>query len=162
MHWYAVYTCANREKRVADYLERIGVENYLPLYGAVRQWSDRRMRLQLPLFPGYVFAHCELANRLRILRTPGVVRLVGAGGHPVPLDTAEIERLREGLARISAEPYPYLTVGQKVRVISGPLMGMTGRLLRRKSGPRVVISIDLIQRSFLADIDSSVLAPEGN
>jgi transcription antitermination factor NusG len=159
--WYAVYTSANHEKRVTAHLESRGIETFLPLYDSVREWSDRRVRLQLPLFPGYLFAHTTLRDRLPILQTPGVVRLVGTGGKPVALDAAQIERLREGLAQISAEPYPHLPIGQRVRVASGPLKGMEGVLLRRKSGPRVVISIELIQRSFIADIESDALVPIG-
>jgi transcription antitermination factor NusG len=161
VHWYAIYTSANHEKKVAAQLVRLGVEHFLPTYESVRQWSDRRVRLQLPLFPGYLFAHTALRDRLPILQTPGVVRLVGTGAHPLPLDAGQVESLRAGLATISAEPYPYLPVGQRVRVAAGPLQGMEGVLVRRKSGPRVVISIELIQRSFVVDIDSDLLVPIG-
>jgi transcription antitermination factor NusG len=159
--WYALYTRSNHEKQVSEHLARRGVENYLPLYQSVREWSDRRIRLELPLFPGYLFVHTALRDRLPILQTPGVVRLVGAGGSPVPLDTAQIESLREGLTRVTAEPWPHLPIGQRVRVVSGPLLGMEGVLVRRKSGARVVISIELIQRCFVADIDVSALEPIG-
>ena len=159
--WYALYTRSNHEKQVAAHLARNGVENYLPLYETVREWSDRRIHLHLPLFAGYLFVHTALRERLPILQTPGVVRLVGAGGHPVPLDGSQIDRLREGLARVSATPWARLPAGQRVRVISGPLMGLEGVLVRRKSGPRVVISIDLIQRCFIADVDIEALVPVG-
>lgn len=158
-HWYAVYTASHREKPVAAYLLQKGLQNYLPLYETVRQWSDRRVQLQMPLFPGYLFVHLALRDRLAVLQTPGVVRLVGAGGTPMPLVAAEIENLREGLAKVAAEPYPYTAVGQAVRVMQGPFQGMEGVLLRRKAAPRVVISLKLIERSFVVDIDSSLLAP---
>ena len=157
--WYAVYTRANREKQVAAHLENRGVPNFLPQYETVRQWSDRRVHLQRPLFPGYLFVHTALRNRLPILQVPGVVRLVGSGDNPLPLDSGQVEALRDGLASVAAEPYPYLPTGQRVRVISGPLNGMEGVLLRRKSGARVVISIDLIQRSFVVGIDVDALVP---
>jgi transcription antitermination factor NusG len=158
-HWYAAYTCANREKQVAAQLDSRGVEHFLPLYTSVREWSDRRMKLQLPLFPGYLFVRTALRKRLPILTVPGVVNLVGVGGHPMPLETEVIKSLREGIGRVEAEPYPYLAVGQRVAICSGPLKGLTGTLLRLRSGPRVVISIDAIQRSFLADVSASDLAP---
>jgi len=161
VHWYAIYTSANHEKKVAAQLARLSVEHFLPTYESVRQWSDRRIRLQLPLFPGYLFAHIALRDRLPILQTPGVVRLVGTGSHPQPLDAAQIESLRNGLAQITAAPYPRLPIGQRVRVAAGPLQGMEGVLLRRKAGPRVVISIELIQRSFVVDIDVDALEPIG-
>jgi transcription antitermination factor NusG len=157
--WYAIYTRANHEKRVAAHLTHLGVENYLPLYEALRKWTDRRVRLQLPLFPGYLFARTALRERLPILQTPGVVRMVGAGGAPMALDSEQVERLRRGLAQISAAPYLRIPVGQRVQIVAGPLKGMEGVLLRRKSGLRVVISIELIQRSFVADIESDVLSP---
>jgi len=160
-HWYAVYTSSNHEKKVAAHLSRRGIENFLPLYESLRKWSDRRVRLQLPLFPGYLFVHLALRDRVPVLETPGVIRLVGSGGKPAPLEAGQVERLREGLARVAVEPYPYLSIGQRVRVVSGPLEGMEGMLLRRKSGPRVVISVELIQRSFVADIDSDALEPIG-
>src|SRR6266852_464107 len=76
-HWYAAYTSANHEKRVAVQLKERAVENFLPLYESVRRWKDRRMKLQLPLFPGYVFVRLALRDRLRVLQIPSVVRLVG-------------------------------------------------------------------------------------
>jgi transcription antitermination factor NusG len=157
--WYAIYTRANHEKRVATHLTHVGVENYLPLYETLRKWSDRRVRLELPLFPGYLFVRTALRQRLPILQAPGVVRMVGSGGTPVPLNGDQIDRLRGGLAQVLAEPYPQIPVGQRVRIIAGPLLGMEGVLLRRKSGLRVVVSIELIQRSFVADIDSDALTP---
>src|SRR5690348_1640448 len=76
-HWYAAYTCANHEKQVASQLDVRVVEHFLPLYGSVRRWKDRRVTLDLPLFPGYVFIRLALQDRLRVLEIPGVVRLVG-------------------------------------------------------------------------------------
>jgi transcription antitermination factor NusG len=157
--WYAIYTCANREKRVAAHLAARGVEHYLPFYQSVREWSDRRVRLQLPLFPGYLFVHTSLADRLAVLTAPGVVSLVGVAGRPTPLAAELICSLREGINQLSLEPFPYLTAGQRVSIHSGPLRGLTGILLRRRSGPRVVISIDAIERSILVDICAEDLCP---
>src|SRR5260370_18238848 len=83
--WYAVYTRANHERRVAGQLAEREVEHFLPEYESVRQWKDRRVRLQMPLFPGDVFVHVALRERLRGLQVPGVARLVGFHGSPTPM-----------------------------------------------------------------------------
>ncbi|MBZ5540980.1 MAG: UpxY family transcription antiterminator [Acidobacteriia bacterium] len=144
-------------------LEQLGqrsVEAYLPLYVSVRRWKDRRVHLQLPLFPGYVFVHLALRDRLRVLQTPSVVRLVGFSGQPAALPDQEMEALRQGLAReMCLQPHPYLKVGHRVRVRSGPLQGLEGILVRKKNESRFVISLDLIMRSVAAEIDVAELEP---
>ena len=155
-YWYAVYTCANHERRVADQLANRGVEHLLPQYESVRRWKDRKVRLRLPLFPGYMFVQLALRDRLRVLQVPGVVRLVGFDGRPVPVPEGDVTRIREFLDRgFRAEPHPYLTVGKRVRVNSGPLAGMQGILLRRKRKFRVVISIELLRRGLVVDVDAA-------
>jgi len=158
--WYAAYTCANHEKRVRDQLEQRSVEAFLPVYETVRRWKDRRMRLQLPLFPGYVFVRLALTDRLRVLQIPSVVRFVGFSGHPSALPDDEIEALKKGLAcGVRAEPHPFLTVGRRVRIKSGPLEGRQGILLRRAGRLRVVLSIDLIMRSIIVEVDAAEIEP---
>ena len=160
--WYAAYTCANHEKRVAEQLAGRLVEHFLPLYSSVRLWKDRRVQLQLPLLPGYVFVRIALPDRLQVLEVPSVTRLVGFGGHPAALPETEIAALRAGLeSGISAVPHPYLTVGRRVRVIAGPLAGWEGVLVRKKSALRFVISIDLIQRSVAVDCEAANIVPLG-
>lgn len=153
--WYAAYTCANHEKQVAAQLGERSVEHFLPLYDTVHRWKDRRVHLQLPLFPGYVFVRLPLRNRLRVLQVPSVVRLIGFGGSlPVALPEDEIETLRTGLGgQLRAQPHPYLTMGRRVRIINGPLAGMEGILQRRKSNYRVILSVNLIQRSIAVEAD---------
>jgi transcription antitermination factor NusG len=160
-HWFAVYTCANREKFVATHFASRGIDHFLPLYESVRQWSDRRVKIELPLFPGYLFVYACLRNRLPILTVPGVVTLVSVAGQPIPLASEIICALRDGIRRVAAQPFPYLATGQRVAICSGPLKGLTGVLLRRKAGPRVVVTIDAIERSFLADVAADDLAPIG-
>jgi transcription antitermination factor NusG len=154
--WYAAHTCANHEKRVAEQLGVREVEHFLPLYASVRRWKDRRVTLDLPLFPGYVFVRMALRDRLQVQQLPGVARLVSFNGAPKALPESEIEALRTTLeAGIRAEPHPFLTVGRRVRIKTGPLAGMEGVLLRRKGNLRLVISIDLIQRSVAVDADAA-------
>jgi transcription antitermination factor NusG len=158
--WYAAYTSANHEKRVAEQLVVRDVEHFLPVYESVRRWKDRRVTLQMPLFPGYVFVCMALRDRLRVQQVPGVAHLVGFDGTPAALPDEEIEALRASLeSGVRAEPHPYLTVGRRVRLKSGPLAGMPGILLRRKGNFRVVISIELIQRSVAVDVDAVEVEP---
>jgi len=154
--WYAVYTCARHEKRVAEQIERRRFSCFLPVYRSVRKWKDRRKELQLVLFPGYVFVHMKLADRSAVLQLPGVVRFVSFRGQPAALSVAEIEMLRERLSRASkVEPHPYLRTGRRVRVRSGPLQGLEGIIVRRKESCRCVFSIDVIQRSVAVEVDEA-------
>jgi transcription antitermination factor NusG len=154
--WYAAYTSANHENRVAKQLDVREVEHFLPLYTSVRRWKDRRVTLELPLFPGYVFVRLALRERLRVLQVPGVARLVGFNGTPTPLADDEIESLRHALVEgLRAEPHPYLKVGRRVRIVTGPLADREGVLKRWKGELRVVLSVELIQRAILVDVDAS-------
>jgi transcription antitermination factor NusG len=153
-HWYAAYTCAKHEKRVAAELGAQDVEHFLPLYSSVRRWKDRRVTLDLPLFPGYVFVRLTLRDRLRVLQIPSVVRLVGFGGLPTALPDEEMEILRKGLCQgLCAEPHPFMTIGRRVRITAGPFAGLEGVLKRKKSSLRVVVSMELIQRSVAVDVE---------
>jgi transcription antitermination factor NusG len=159
--WYAVYTCANREKRVAEQFTERSIEHFLPLYETVRQWKDRRVRVQSPLFPGYIFVNHILRKRLQILSVSGVVRLVGFNSIAAALPPREIESLREGLRRpVRAEPHPYLTTGERVQILRGPFEGFQGILQRRRGQLRVVLSIDLIKRSMAVEVGIEDIRPE--
>jgi transcription antitermination factor NusG len=161
-HWYAAYTCANHEKRVAAELGVRDVESFLPLYSSARRWKDRRVNLELPLFPGYVFVRLALRERLRVVQIPSVVRLVGFGGMPTALPDTEMEILRTGLGQtLRAEPHPFLTVGRRVRITAGPFAGLQGVLKRKKSSLRVVVTLELIQRSVAVDVDAADVRPLG-
>jgi transcription antitermination factor NusG len=162
-HWYAAYTRPRHEKCVAEQLASRTVEAFLPQYESLRRWKDRRIRLGLPLFPGYVFVRIRLCDRLRVLEVPGVVRLVQFNGEPAPLPDDIVETLRNSLnGPFKAEPHPFLRVGRRVRVASGPLSGVEGILLRRKNVTRLVVSLELIQRSICIEVDSDVVEPLHN
>jgi transcription antitermination factor NusG len=155
-----VYTCTNHEKRVADEFARRNVEHFLPQYDSVRRWKDRKVRLQLPLFPGYLFVHMAVQERLRVLQVPGVVRLVGFNGSPAPMPEADINRIRDFLRQgWRAEPHPYLQAGTRARVVRGPFGGMEGIVQRRKNRSRLVLSFDVIQRSVAIEMDEGNLDP---
>lgn len=158
--WYAVYTRANHEKRVAEQFAGRNVEHFLPQYESLRRWKDRKMRLQMPLFPGYLFVHMASQERLRVLQVPGVVQLVGLHGSPTPLPEEDINRIRKFLGQgWRAEPHPYLQAGRRARVVRGPLAGVEGIVLRRKNRSRLVLSFDLIQRSMAVEMDERDLVP---
>ena len=159
--WFVVHVVSRHEKRVAEHFHTRQIDHFLPLYQTPRAWRDgSKGAVRLPLFPGYVFVHLALCDRLQELQTPSVVRLVGFGGQPAALPDQEIEALRQGLTHeMYIEPYPYLKVGHRVRVRTGPLRGLEGILVRKKNGPRFVISLDLIMRSVAAEIDVAELEP---
>ncbi len=160
LHWYAAYTCANHEKSVARQLAERGFEHFLPLYRSMRRWSDRRVQLDLPLFPGYVFVRLALHERLRVVDIPSVVHLVGFNGLPAALPDEEMEILRSALLQsLRAEPHPFLTVGRRIRINRGPLAGLTGVLKRQKNRFWVVVSIDLVQRSMVVNVEAADVMP---
>lgn len=160
LSWRVASTSANHEKRVAEQLRVRELECFLPTYESLRQWNDRRVWLQLPLFPGYVFVRMCSRDRLRVVQVPGIARLVGFNGTMARLPDEEIEALKNGLATgVRAEPHRFLTVGRRVRVSRGPLKGMKGILLSRKRHTRFIISIELIMRSVAVEIDETELEP---
>lgn len=157
-HWFAAYTNANHEKKVSHQLQRKMISHYLPIYRSVRRWKDRKVNLEMPLFPGYVFVRIALHDRSEVLRIPGVACLVSFNGMPAEIPAGEIEALRASLNRgLRAEPHPYLTAGRKVILQSGPLAGLTGIVLRRKNGKSLIISLSLIQRAIAVELDEADL-----
>ena len=152
-NWYAIYTAVNQEKLVADGLRQRGIEHFLPLYRTVRQRSDRRVILNLPLFPGYLFVKINLSERLRVLELPKVVRIVGTRSLASVVPRYQVEALQLGLeSGGGVQPCPYIKEGCRVRVSRGPFAGIEGILLKRKQGLRLVISIELISRSFTVEV----------
>jgi len=153
--WFALYTTARHEKRVAEHLGQRQIECYLPLYRSERKWSDgSRVTLDLPLFPGYLFVHIRREERASALRVPGAVAVVGGtGGEPAPLPDATIEALREGLTMRAAQPHRFLTAGQRARIRSGALSGFEGIVVRCKNSYRVVMTLQHIMQSYAVEVD---------
>ena len=159
--WFAVYTTCRHEKRIAQHMTQRKIQHYLPLYRADRKWRDgSRVTLELPLFPSYIFVRIRRSERLSILSVPGALSLVGGtGGEPVPLPDHAIEVLRAGLREHRIEPHPLLRVGQMVRIHSGAFAGMEGVVVRRKSGCRVVLTLEQIMQSVAVEVDEHNLEP---
>jgi transcription antitermination factor NusG len=158
--WYATYTCSRHEKCVAQQMESRAIKCFVPTYRSVRRWKDRRKELSLPLFPGYVFVNLEWRDRLKVLEIPGVVQILSFNGKPAELPDHEIEMLRRRFDRnMTIQPHPYLRKGCRVQVVSGPLAGLEGILVRRKDRCRLVLSIDLIMRSVSVEVDEGDVEP---
>ena len=156
LFWYAAYTSSRHEKTVAEHLRQRDLECFLPLYETVRRWNNGRHRVQLPLFPSYVFVRMGVRDKLRVLQVPGLVQLVTFQGAPAALPDAEIETMRSALtAGVLAQPHRYLNVGSKVEICRGPLQGMRGILLRHQGQFRVVLSVEMIMRSIVVEVDAS-------
>jgi transcription antitermination factor NusG len=160
--WFAVHTRSKCEKKVASQLDDLQIKCFLPVIQEIRTWSDRRKRIDQPLFPGYVFVRIPSEDRVRVsvLRTSGVVGFVGVQGQGIPIPDPEIESIQTLLSsRIPFEPYPFLCVGQKVRIRGGYLDGVEGILAAKNSDRSVVISIELIQRSLAVQVSGFDLEP---
>lgn len=155
-HWFALSVRSRYEKIVAEFLGSRGYEWFLPLYKSRRQWSDRIKELETPLFPGYLFCRFDIHNRLPVLVIPGVLSIVGGTALPTPIEPAEIGALRATVqAGLPREPWPFLHVGDRVRIEHGSLSGVEGILLQVKGRHRLVLSVTLLQRSVAVDIDSA-------
>ena len=158
--WFAAYTSPRHEKAVSRQLQSRSIESFLPLYSSVRRWKNGcRVAIEQPLFPGYVFVRVPRRESVRVLQVSGVVSIVGTGREPSPLPTAEIESLRAALPLRILEPHPHLVAGAKVRITSGPLAGLVGIVIRKKSNVRVVLTLDLIQQSVSVEIGMDEIEP---
>jgi transcription antitermination factor NusG len=158
--WYAVYTNSRHEKCVAKHFDQRYIESFLPLYQKLHHWTKRSsVRLDLPLFPNYVFVHIAPPQRTSVLAVQGVLAMVGRGHIASALPDAEIESLRAGLQLRRFEPHPYLVAGERVRIKTGAMEGMEGILLRKKNGLRVVLTLDLIERSVALEVDAQDVEP---
>jgi transcription antitermination factor NusG len=160
VHWYAVSVRPRHEWAVTRHLAQRGLNYFLPVYRSVRRWKDRRKELEMALFPGYVFVNLKLGDRMGVLQAPGVVQFVTFQGQPAAVPDSEIQTLESSLsAGMHPLPHPYLRQGKKVRVKSGPLADAEGIMIRRKDGFRLVLSIDLLMRSVVLEVDEADVEP---
>jgi len=160
--WYAVYTRSRFEKKMLTELTDRSVEVFLPMREILSRWKDRKKRIWIPLFPGYIFVNQidTPENRYRVLNVPGAVRFVGHEGRPEPIPEDQILSVRRFLeASISIDPYPYLRVGRRVEIIAGPLKGIVGILVYKKGRFRFVLQVDLIRQAVSVEIDASDVRP---
>jgi transcription antitermination factor NusG len=158
--WYALWVHSNAEKRVAAALEERCYTSYLPLYRQRSRWSDRVKTLDRVLFPGYVFCRFDPSQRVFITGVPGITKIVGFNTHLATIPESEIEAVRRLVSSgLPAIPWPYLKEGDRIRITKGALEGIEGILCQNKSELRVVVSINLLQRSVSVEIDRECIEP---
>jgi len=154
--WFALQVRGRQEFNISENLGSNGYEWFLPLYKSSKRWSDRIKQVDAPLFPGYVFCRFNPMDRLPILKIPGVIQIVGFNRQLVAVDEDEIRAIQALVASgVPNHPYPYLEVGDKVRIESGPLRGLEGLLVEFQGNHQLVLSVTLLQRSVAVKIDSS-------
>jgi len=161
-HWYALHTKARHEKTVEQRLRERNVETFLPLVTEIHRWSDRKKKVQLPLFSSYVFARLSPSkvDRLRVLTIDGVFSFVGVRGEGTPIPESQIDAIRTLVdGGLPWSSHPFLKIGQRVRIRSGALDGVEGILIDRAGDSTLVISVDAIQRSLAVRIEGYNVEP---
>lgn len=158
--WFALIVKPQHERAAAQQLAVHSLEGYAPFYRTKRRWSDRVKTIELPLFPQYVFCRFSIQDRLKVIGLPSVSTIVAFGGVPIPISQHEIDNLK----RLTTEdfplmPWPFLRIGQRVRVREGALAGLEGILVREKAAYRVVVSIEMLHRGVAVELERDVLEP---
>lgn len=161
LSWYAIRIQSKLGRFVSATLRGKGYEDFLPLYRARRQWSDRVKEVELPLFPGYLFCRFDVRDRLLpILTTPGVITIVGAGKTPLPINDGEIDAIKAAIrSGLALQPWPIPRVGAKVYLEAGPLAGLEGIIMNTDKVHRLIVSISLLQRAVAVEIDRAWARP---
>ena len=154
--WYAVWTRGRHERTVHDHLRDREIEVFLPTVARWSRWKDRKKQIEWPLFPGYCFARFNPSARLRVLNCPGVVSVVSFNGEPAPVPDHEIDGIRTLLASaLPYDPCPTIQTGARVEVTHGPLKGVIGRLTRKGTQARLILSVDLIGQGVSVTVDAA-------
>ena len=158
--WFALRVKTGHEKPVSAGVGSKGFEHFLPLHQHRRRWSDRMKSTEVPLFPGYLFCRLNVERRIALLTIPGVMHFVGMGKVPIPIPDSEVEGIQTALrAGRFAEPWPFLQVGQRVRLECGPLAGLEGLLINIRDEHRIVVSVNLLRRSLAVEIERDWVDP---
>jgi transcription antitermination factor NusG len=159
-HWFALVVRPRHEKTASEYLRNRGFQALSPMYRARRNWSDRVKEIDLPLFTGYVFCNCTYDSRIHVLSSPGVRSMVSFGRGPYPVPDQEIQAIQAILdSGLPVRPWPYLRVGQNVKVVRGCLAGMSGALVREKDAYRVVVNVEMLERSVAVEVEREAISP---
>ena len=158
--WYAVAVRSNFERIVAQSLRYKDYEVFFPSYLAKRRWSDRTKVVECALFPGYVFCRMDLRQRVPLLDTPGVAAIVGVGKCAMPVPDDDIAGIEKIVASgLPVAPWPFLKAGQFVYINRGPLAGMEGIVVASKNQTRLIVSVDMLQRSVTVEIENDWAEP---
>jgi transcription antitermination factor NusG len=160
IRWFALQVHARKESFVASQLENQGIECFLPRYKSLRKWSDRMKEVELPLFPSYLFSRFDFQNRRPIVTTSGILQIVGNGRIAIPIADEEISAIQAAVrSGLPHQPWPFIEVGERVRVTYGTLAGLEGILVNFKGDHRVVLSVSLLQRSVALEVELAWLVP---
>lgn len=160
LRWFAVQTRHQHEKRIAERLKIDTIETFLPVHCSVHRWKNGvKAQLEFPLFPCYLFTRIKDSQRLSLIRQPGVIGIAASSSSPTPIADDEISRLRLVAEQVKAQPHPYLSLGERVRIVAGPLAGVEGILTRKKHELRVAISIEIIMRSVSVEVSEFEIEP---
>jgi len=158
--WFAIWTRSRSEPLVCKELGEKGIEAFLPTFTKVSRWSDRTKHIEWPLFPGYCFSRFEIPNILKVLTCRGVVSVLSNGRRPVPIPSFEIDALQRLMATgLVYDPCRHLTPGSMVRVVSGPLSGVVGRLVRRGPQDLLVLAVNLLNSGACVHVPSWDIEP---
>lgn len=157
--WFALVIHQYKREQCEQMLRQLGYEYFSPCTGIVRELSDRQKRMQVPLFPGYIFCRFNPEKRLALLQVPGILGVVGSGKQLLEVDRNEIEAIRMALAsKLPIEPFNEIVPGQKVKVMQGPLRGLKGRLVRIETQSRLLLSVTMLNRTVSVEVEAHQLA----
>jgi transcription antitermination factor NusG len=157
-NWFAVFTVPQNERSVVRHLDVRNVESFLPTYESKRVWKNRqKVTIMAPLFPTYLFVHIGARERGKVLQCPGVLQIVGGGRESIAIADPEIEFLRSACGNHRIEPCQKFEIGDEVRVKSGMLRGVQGKLVRKAAGMRFVITLHLINQHAAIQVDGEEL-----
>ena len=154
--WHVLYTRPRHEKKLKDFLAERGVQVYLPLYRTIRQWSDRKKKVEEPLFKSYLFVKADELNHFTILNAPGAVKFVHFGEEIATISNKEVEVIEQILKfpeRVEVEDYTFFT-GDKIKIASGPFKGIEGTLISIKGRNRLIIQIEQLGKNLAIDVPS--------
>ncbi len=158
--WYALWTRSRHEASVQRQLDELKIEAFLPTITKWSRWKDRKKQIEWPLFPGYCFARFDIDSRLAVLKRPGVVNIVSFNAEPAPIPDVEIESIRQLIkTELQYDPCPMLKEGMMVEVVHGPLQGVVGKLERKGSHARLVLSVALINQAVSVEVDAADVKP---
>ncbi|MEL7002733.1 MAG: UpxY family transcription antiterminator [Bacteroidota bacterium] len=156
--WHVAYTKPRYEKKITDRLHENKIETFLPVVNTIRQWSDRKKKLAVPLFPNYVFVNIKAFDRYKVLKVSGVTKFVSIERTPVIVPDSEIKSIKMLLEdQVSINTEDYYSIGERVRVTKGALMGTEGILIEKRGNHRFLLRLDFIQKAISVDIKTSHL-----
>jgi transcriptional antiterminator RfaH len=155
--WIAVYTRPRWEKAVAAQLQRLGMQSYVPMQRLIRQWSDRKKVVEVPLLPSYVLVRLAPNHHQRVYQAHGIVRVVMFRGRLATIQQSEIDLLKcleQSQAPVSTTS-ALLQTSDLVRIIHGPFQGFLGKVIRSPDGCRVALEIEQLSCAFLVEVPCS-------